>query len=160
MRTDDQKSGNILNPLLMVGALALAGFLGAVDLARAVADMGPEVGDVIAFQPDRDAVPDMDARLDVARRNQGTCRLDVALLRLSGGSLVVERRLPGTPRLYQVHWSGPHTSSDDKDCGRSADLRLRDTDMEVLAMAAGGYGVGHHPPVVLQAWGSQTVPVR
>jgi hypothetical protein len=142
MRTDDQKSSNLMTPLLLAGAAALASFVGAIHLAQAVAELGPAVGDVIDFRADRKAVVNMESGLDVSRVDHTACTLDVAALRRSGGSLVVERRLPGTPRLYQVHWSGTHTSQA-SDCGSPADLLLRDTDMEVLAMAAGGYGVAH-----------------
>jgi hypothetical protein len=146
--------------LLLAGAVALLSFVGAVDLARAVADMGPCVGDVIAFQTDHAAGIDTDARLEVARTDQPGCRLDVATIRQSGGSVVVEQRRSADPRLYQVHWSGPLTSSDGADCGTSADLLLRDTDMEVLAMAAGGYGVEHKQIGLSGSWGSEAVPVR
>jgi hypothetical protein len=160
MRTNDQKSHNLLSPLLVAGVFAVASFVGAVDLARAVADMGPQVGDVITFLPDRGIAPDINARLDVARASQGTCRLDVTVLHKSGGSLVVEQRAAEGSRLYRVHWSGARTSADNGNCGASADLSLRNADMEVLAMAAGGYGVGQTKSVVMGAFGSEAEPIR
>jgi hypothetical protein len=160
MRTHDEKSTNLWGPLLLAGAAALLSFVGAINLARAVAEMGPNVGDVLDFRPDRGLAVDMDARLAVSRVDQSTCQLDVVAIRRSGGSLIVEQRRPGTPHVYQVHWSGPRTSSDNGDCGTSADLLLKDTDMEVLSMAAGGYGVGHKHLGVASGWGSDSVPVR
>jgi hypothetical protein len=160
MRTDDRKSSGILGPLVLAGAAALLSFVGAVDLARAVAEMGPRVGDVIDFRPDRAITLNVEARLDVARTDHTTCRLDVVTIRRSGGSLVVEQRRPGMPHLYQVHWSGIRTSPDGADCGASSDLLLKDTDMEVLALAAGGYGVEHKRFGLTAAWGGQSDAVR
>ena len=40
-----------------------------------------------------------------------------------------------------MHWAGPRSSNDGSDCGSSADLLVNLEDIEVLAMAAGGYGV-------------------
>jgi hypothetical protein len=160
MRTDDRKSSNILGPLLLTGALALAGVVGAIDLVRAVADLGPRVGDVLAFRTGHSPAINMNARLDVARADQGTCRLDIGVLRLTGGSMVVEQRQPGMPRLYRVHWSGPRTSTDGGNCGVSADLRLRDADMEILALAAGGYGLGRRAPPTVRPPGAQAMLVQ
>jgi hypothetical protein len=160
MRTDNQRSFTLLSPLLLAGVAALTSFVGALDLARALADMGPQVGDVITFQSDRGMTNDMSARLDVARITQGTCRLDAGVMHASGGSLVVERRQVSTPHRYQVHWSGLKTSTDDQNCGRSADLVLRDSDMEVLALAAGGYGVAHKQQLPMGAFGSAAEPLR
>ncbi len=152
MRTNDQKTSRIMGPLLLAGAAALLSFVGAVDLARVVAELGPKVGDVLSFEPDRRAPVDMDARLEVSRADRGACRLDVATIRRLGGSLVVEQRRTATPRLYQAHWSGQHTSVDGGDCGVTADLLLKDSDMEVLAMAAGGYGVDHKHAGISTLW--------
>jgi hypothetical protein len=160
MRTHDEKSSGLFGPLLLAGAAALLSFLGAINLARAVAEMGPKVGDVLDFRPDHGLAVDMDAHLAVSRVDQSTCQIDVTTIRRSGGSLVVEQRRPGTPHVYQAHWSGLRTSGDNGDCGTSADLLLKDTDMEVLSMAAGGYGVGHKHLGMTGAWGSDSVPVR
>jgi hypothetical protein len=58
-----------------------------------------------------------------------------------GGSVVIEARLPQTGSGYRVHWAGARSSEDPGNCGASADLMLSQADIEVLALAAGGYGV-------------------
>jgi len=160
MRSEDQNTSGIAGPVLLAAAMTLLSVLGAVDLVRAVAALGPGVGDVITFESGQGAALDMDARLDVVRTDQTACQLDVAAIGRAGGSLVVEQRQPGQPRLYQAHWSGPGTSPNGADCGQSADLLLKDADMEVLAMAAGGYGLERKTAVMTGVWGSDAIPVR
>ena len=58
-----------------------------------------------------------------------------------GGSLVIEARLPQIQRGFRVHWAGRHTSNDGADCGTSAELLVNQDDLEVMAIAAGGFGV-------------------
>jgi hypothetical protein len=41
----------------------------------------------------------------------------------------------------RVHWAGARTADDATSCGSSAELLLNQDDIEVLAMAAGGFGV-------------------
>ena len=59
----------------------------------------------------------------------------------NGGSVVIEAREPRASFGYRVHWAGVRSSNDGADCGASADLLMNMEDIEVLAMAAGGYGV-------------------
>jgi hypothetical protein len=40
-----------------------------------------------------------------------------------------------------VHWAGVRSSDDDANCGVSADLLMSQDDIQLMAMAAGGFGV-------------------
>ncbi|MBN8908261.1 MAG: hypothetical protein J0H99_16860, partial [Rhodospirillales bacterium] len=75
---------------------------------------------------------------------QAACTLDVAAMRESGGSLIVEQRGGGKNPLFRVHWSGLRTAADSRNCGASADLLLRGNDLQILATAVGGFGL---PPL-------------
>lgn len=142
MRTGDEKIYGTWGPLILAGAAAVLSFVGVVDLARYVAELGPRVGDVVSFTADPGTATDLYGLLDVVRTDLSPCRLDMTTMRRLGGSVIVEERQPGPPRIYRVHWSGTH-SSRDLDCGASADLLLQDAAIETLAVAAGGFRVEH-----------------
>jgi hypothetical protein len=106
----------------------------------------PKVGDIVAFRPgseDNDmwqmTVP---AKLVNPRATVSqTCSLDPNVMATDGGSLVVEQRQE-TPVLgYRIHWAGQHTDKT-ADCGTDAELTVSRTDLQRLANAAGGFGVG------------------
>lgn len=118
---------------------ALVCAVGMLDLARRVAMITPTLGDLIVFAADRPGLQDP-VRLVAGRAGQVDCALDVAAMRESGGSLIVEQRWPGENPLYRVHWSGLRTSGDARNCGADADLLLRGSDLQVLATAVGGFG--------------------
>ena len=118
----------------VVALLSVSSVLGMVNRS----EFGPHVGDIISFAPAPDAPSDVSARIMVARAGGGACSLDFGLIQQGGGSLVIEARRPDLAQPYQAHWAGPG----DSDCGRSADLLVSDSDMSLLAIAAGGYGVG------------------
>ena len=70
------------------------------------------------------------------------CALDPNTMAESGGSLVVEG-LQTVPSLqYRIHWAGSATAKSNDNCGASADLLVSRTDLQRLANAAGGFGVG------------------
>ena len=75
----------------------------------------------------------------------GECILDLEMLHQNGGSLIVEARVPGTSPAYRVHWAGKASSTSQFNCGSSAELTLDDTNLDLLAMAAGGWGAVHQP---------------
>ena len=60
----------------------------------------------------------------------------------NGGSLVVEGVEDKPSLQYRVHWAGSATAKTAGDCGGSANLLLSRTDLQRLANAAGGFGVG------------------
>jgi hypothetical protein len=136
----DRKMRQLPQILLLASVTLLAAASGMASLARQAAEMGPKVGDMIAFDPARPSLFDSTARLTAERPKQSHCVLDMAVLRRSGGSLVVEQRGTGPERLYHLHWAGPRTSDDASNCGTDADLVLSPADMSALAMAASGSG--------------------
>lgn len=130
--------------LLGMAAIALAGMVGTVGLIRQVGDIGPNVGDIVAFDPLDSMSRDMKARVTAVHtgyRHGVACVLDVRAMHASGGSLVIESRQPMTTNGLHVHWAGARTADDGTSCGSSAELLLNQDDVEVLAMAAGGFGV-------------------
>ena len=143
MRVNDNKSSGLVTVLLSMTALALAGMVGTITLIHGVGELGPKVGDIISFDP-LDSMPrDMKARISVSVADDprgSACTLDVRTIHANGGSLIIETRVPGTTPVFRVHWAGPRSSMDGADCGASADLLVAQDDLEVLAMAAGGFG--------------------
>ncbi len=133
-----------IQPLLLLsGATLLTIVLVATAVARVAAGLSPRVGDIVSFDPQAPAGFASDARLAVTRPGGGECDLDVGLMRMTGGSLVVERRDPPPTRLFHVRWVGPHTSVGARNCGMEASLLLPISDLVALASAAGGFGTGH-----------------
>ena len=124
--------------LLLAIVTLLAALSGVASLARQAAELGPDVGDIVTFKPERASALDGGARLTVGRLRQTNCVLDVDLMKHSGGSLVIEQRGAVSDRFYHAHWAGPRTSEDASDCGAEADLVLTWADMTALAAAASG----------------------
>jgi hypothetical protein len=144
MRANDTKSGGAGTVLLGIVAVGLAGMVGTIGLIHQVGELGPKVGDIVAFDPMDRMSRDMRARIAAIPADDGpavACVLDVRAMHAGGGSVVIEAREPRSTFAYRVHWSGEHSSNDGADCGRSADLMISLEDVETLAMAAGGYGV-------------------
>ena len=73
---------------------------------------------------------------------QASCALDPNVMAEKGGSLVVEGREDAPTVQYRVHWAGTQTARSAEDCGASADVLVSRTDLQRLANAAGGFGVG------------------
>lgn len=144
MQVNENKSSGLGSVLLGMTALALAGMVGTIGLLQHVGEFGPKVGDIVSFDPVESFSRDMKARVEVTAadgRHGAGCVLDVRAMHANGGSLIVEARQPHTPHGFRVHWAGRHSSNDGADCGSSAELLLDQDDLEVLAMAAGGFGV-------------------
>jgi hypothetical protein len=146
MRVNDSNTTGVGSVILGIAAIALAGMVGTIGLIHAVGELGPKVGDIVAFDPLDSISRDMHARLtamSAGDRTGAACVLDVRTMHANGGSLIIEAREPrtGTSFGYRVHWAGAHSSDEGSDCGSSADLLVNLEDVEVLAMAAGGYGV-------------------
>ncbi len=132
-------------PVLAAMAVMVTGCL-STFLVLQLDAFRPKVGDIVVFRPgsqDGDmwqmTVP-ATVMGPTATMNR-TCSLDPNALATDGGSLVVEQRQE-TPVLgYRVHWAGGHTDKE-ADCGAQADLFVSRTDLQRLANAAGGFGVG------------------
>ncbi len=140
MRSRKHKVGRVMRPAVF-GAAAFLAAIGVVTVVSLCARSVPRVGDIIAFDSARDVPPDHDARLLVHRPNQFACVLDLSTLKRTGGSLIVEARMSGDARAIRVHWAGGRTSADAADCGETADLIVDRRDIDLLAVAAGGYGI-------------------
>lgn len=144
MRIKQPKMLRLLAPVILVTTATVTG--AATISLVAVAHGTAKVGDIIAFEPSSDPSDEPEARLAVHRAGQFGCVLDLNTIRRSGGSLVVEMRLEDGGSRFQLHWAGARTTNDGGDCGRSADLILDRSDLDSLALAAGGYGVGRKRP--------------
>ncbi|HEY4044703.1 MAG TPA: hypothetical protein VGM32_23060 [Rhodopila sp.] len=106
----------------------------------------PKVGDIVTFKPgsqDADAwqVTVPATLVSAAGSPVAGCSLDPNVMAARGGSIVVEG-LEEPALLYRIHWAGSMTAEANGDCGGSADLLLPRTDLQRLANAAGGFGVG------------------
>ncbi len=143
MAADDRKFSQTPQFLLIAAVTVLAVVSGMAGIVHQAVEAGPQVGDLVAFDPAYQVPFESRARLTANRPRQTSCVLDVATMQRSGGSLVLERRGSEPDRLYRAHWSGPRTSNDMADCGRDADLVLSQIDIDTLATAAGGFGVDH-----------------
>ena len=144
MHTNDSKSSGLGTVLLSVVAIALAGMAGTLGLIRQVGEFGPKVGDIVVFDPLAPMSRDMNASLPAMSANGQpgvACVMDVRTIHANGGSVIIEAREPRADFGYRVHWAGARSSGDGSNCGSTADLLMNVEDIEVLAMAAGGYGV-------------------
>jgi hypothetical protein len=150
MAADRRKTSQPFQLVLILAATLLAVVSGMAGIVHQAAGLGPRVGDLVAFDPAHHAPFDSTVRLTASRLRQTSCVLDVATMQKSGGSLVLERRGSEPDRLYRVHWSGLRTSDDADDCGGQADLVLSRTDIDLLATAAGGFGVDHTSVLLLR----------
>jgi hypothetical protein len=169
MRTGRQSSG-VLALVFAWGLITLLSGFGLIGMVSRI-EFGPHVGDIVSFDhvgsavgdPARQTLPDAaeraptDAttRFTLVQTTGGSCSLDLDLVEQGGGSLVVEARRPDPTLRYQAHWAAPRDG--DTDCGRSADLLISDSDMSLLAIAAGGYGVGGKRQFVLPYWTGEAV---
>lgn len=134
-------------PVLAAVMVMIAGFLGSFLLLR-LDTFRPGVGDIVSFPPGAadEAVLRTPVPATIIGRDGkalGTCTIDPNVIAAAGGSLIVEARRDLTGAAYQVHWTGARTDNPGADCGHDADLLLSRTDLQRLANAAGGFGVGH-----------------
>jgi hypothetical protein len=133
-------------PVLAAMAIMLTGCLSTFLILQLDA-FRPKVGDIVAFKggsQDTDmwqvAIP---ATLVSATGSpQAECSLDPNVMAEDGGSLVVEAREDKPLLQYRIHWAGSATAKTTGDCGGSANLLVSRTDLQRLANAAGGFGVG------------------
>lgn len=141
--SNDSKSGERYIAFMVIGVAITACILLMVVLIQLAGGRAPQTGDIIAFLATR--TPLISATSFAARRamvpDNVLCTLDVQTMQRSGGSLVVETSEFKPNRIFRVHWAGARTSSNDDDCGSSADLLLNSNQIFALIFAAGGKGV-------------------
>jgi len=131
-------------PALVAMGIMLTGFLGTLMVLQLDA-FRPGIGDIVVFRPnsqDSDFWQLQVPAEDVTGPHERACVLNPTVMATHGGSLVVESRQETSPPLYRVHWAGDHTENGTQDCGSSADLKVTRTNLQKLANAAGGFGVG------------------
>lgn len=158
MRADHGKnSSGLLSAALLAIVVSLTGVAGAVKLAETAVNLGPGVGDIISFDTKTRMPGDMNSQVVMARAGGGECMLDLDTLHRDGGSLIVEARVPSNPPAYQVHWAGKHSSGGQYNCGTSAELTVEGSNLDMLAMAAGGWGPTHRPLIDMSflGWGGR-----
>jgi hypothetical protein len=141
MYTPNRNTARAMQPAIIAVACVLTVAVAVnaiVDLTRA----SPHLGDIVAFAPSATTSPGEGTRLVVHRKGQSDCVLDLAVLRRSGGSLVVDTEIVGDTSGFEAHWAGPRTSDTAGNCGGDAELLVDHGDLDILALSAGGYGVG------------------
>ena len=125
-----------------VGAGCMITFLCVIDGIGATTKTAPRFGDIISFQSTSTPPSSGELRLTVQRADGSPgCTLDLGTLRHTGGSFVIESEASKLADSFQVHWAGDQTTTDTGDCGASANLIVQASDLNMLALAAGGYGV-------------------
>ncbi len=137
-------------PVLAAMIIMLTGCL-STFLVLQLDEFRPRVGDIVVFKPgtqDADvwqmAIPAIRVAEGGAAgfgSSDGVCTLDPNVMATEGGSLVVEGR-QDAPLSYRVHWAGDRTSKGSSNCGTGAELTVSRTDLQRLANAAGGFGIG------------------
>jgi hypothetical protein len=144
MRADHGKtSSGLLTASLLAVVVLLTGLAGVVKLAQTAVNLAPRVGDMISFDTNAVLAGDMQSQTVLAHDGERDCMLDLDTLHKTGGSLIVEARTPGNGAAYQVHWAGTQSSPGQYDCGSSAELTMDATNLDLLAVAAGGWGPIH-----------------
>jgi hypothetical protein len=101
----------------------------AVNAIVTMVRASPHIGDIVAFAPSAEAQSDETTRLVVHRQNLSEC-------------VIIETESAAQPGGFAVHWAGARTSEDARNCGGDADLTVDHRDLDILALSAGGYGVG------------------
>jgi hypothetical protein len=106
----------------------------------------PHLGDIVVFRPGSQDADMWEMKVpakivSATGKANGTCTMDPNVIATDGGSMVVEGVQEQPTLSYQVHWAGIHTDGA-ADCGARANLMVSRTDLQRLANAAGGFGVG------------------
>ena len=134
-------------PLLAAVAIMVTGCV-STFLVLELDEFRPKVGDIVVFQPSSQSADTWQMEIPATvtpavGAPAATCTLDPNVMAAHGGSLVVEGRQNEPVMQYQVHWGGGRTAKEKADCGSAANLLVSRTDLQRLANAAGGFGVGN-----------------
>lgn len=133
-------------PVLAAMAIMVTGCL-STFLILQLDEFRPKVGDIVAFRPGSQDTDMWQMRIPATLAPDsgapGTvCALDPNVMATRGGSLVIESRQDEPALQYLVHWAGGATADAPENCGGAATLLVSRTDLQRLANAAGGFGVG------------------
>jgi hypothetical protein len=133
-------------PVLVAMAIMATGCL-STFLVLQLDEFRPKVGDIVAFKPGTQDTDMWQMKIPatvVSATGSPTaaCSLDPNVIAEHGGSLVVEGLQTQPSLRYRLHWAGAETARSD-DCGASANIVVSRTDLQRLANAAGGFGVGN-----------------
>jgi len=133
-------------PVLAAMAIMVTGCL-STFLVLELDQFRPKVGDIVSFKPGSQDTDMWQMNIPAARQSAasaplGECSLDPNVMAEKGGSLVVEGRQDEPSLQYRIHWAGSATARAAGNCGQQADLLVSRTDLQRLANAAGGFGVG------------------
>nr|WP_294546708.1 hypothetical protein [uncultured Rhodopila sp.] len=133
-------------PVLAAMAIMVTGCV-STFLVLQLDEFRPKVGDIVVFRPgsqDADMWQMNIPATPVSATGQpaGECSLDPNAMAATGGSLVVESRRTEPSLQYVVHWVGMQTYAKPGSCGSDVDVLVSRTDLQRLANAAGGFGVG------------------
>ena len=133
-------------PVLAALAIMITGCV-STFLVLQLDQFRPKLGDIVAFRPSsQDAdlwqmiIPA--TLMSSTQKPLGECSLDPNVIAEKGGSMIVEGRRDTPSLQYIIHWSGSATSHTSGNCGSDASLLVSRTDLQRLANAAGGFGVG------------------
>ena len=116
-------------------------------LVLAMDEFQPKVGDIVVFKPgsqdgDMWQMPIPATIVPAIKSAVVECSLDPNVIAKDGGSFVVESREDLPLPLYRIHWAGDRTSKDGGNCGSGVDLTVSRSELQRLANAAGGFGIG------------------
>ncbi|MBV8397483.1 MAG: hypothetical protein JOZ17_01930 [Acetobacteraceae bacterium] len=142
MRTKTGETVSVITVAALMLTLGFVTFAGALRLAESAAEMALQDGDMMHLTTSHRWTRTAQSRLTVERQGESGCVLDLGVMAGSGGSVLIISRSARPHRIYHVQWSGPRTSEGSGDCGRSAELIVNDDELELLASAAAGWGLG------------------
>lgn len=139
-RPEGRVSQTVESWLTAIAAVMMAASVIALVMLVSTAFAPPRVGDIVLFKPGARVADSFTITAHQVGAPASACTLDPAVMVQGGGSLVVESRsVPAHD--YQVHWAGSRTAKDGHNCGQSADLVLRQADLQSLVNAMGGRGL-------------------
>jgi hypothetical protein len=133
-------------PVLAAMAIMVTGCV-STFLVLQLDEFRPKVGDIVVFKPgSQDAdmwqmnIPA--TIMSATGQPAGDCSLDPNAMAATGGSLVVESRRTEPSLQYVVHWVGMGPAANAGSCSSDTDVMVSRTDLQRLANAAGGFGIG------------------
>jgi hypothetical protein len=133
-------------PVIAALAIMITGCL-STFLVLQLDEFRPKVGDIVVFRPGSQDTDMWQMTIPATMVSAmgdptGSCALDPNVMAEKGGSLIVEGRRDQPVLQYRIHWAGLSTTKTGANCGPSAELLVSRTDLQRLANAAGGFGVG------------------